>query len=156
MVSSGLVRWIRAAVAGAVGILAGLLVALPLFLLVEPVLFDPTIQSAKLIAVMQTLQPLPLSTTNPALFFAGLAVVGAVHGVVFALIVKGLPEPRLRRGFAYGVVLWALVSVFFEFFTPFNLFGEPLALVFLQLAIWFIVFQVEGIVISLVYGRATS
>ena len=123
-----------------------------LFALAAPLLFDPAIQSAKFIAVWQTLQPLPLLVTNPFLFLGGTALIGVGHGLVFAGIVGGLPEPILKRGFVFGLVVWALLFIFLVYFTPFNLLGAPLVLASMVIASFFFVAQVEGLIISLVYG----
>jgi hypothetical protein len=50
-------------------------------------------------------------------------------------------------------MLWALVAVFFELFTPNGLFGEPLHLLAYELALWFIAFSTVGIVIGMTYRR---
>ncbi len=146
-------RWIRAAIGGAVGFMtAAFLGFVVLFALAAPLIFDPTIQSAKLIAVWQTLQPLPLVVTNPLLFLGGTAIIGVGHGLVFAAIVKGLPGPILKRGFVFGLVVWALLFIFLVYFTPFNLLGAPLVLASMAMGSFLFVAQVEGLIISLVYG----
>ncbi len=146
-------RWIRAAIGGAVGFTTAAFIGfVVLFALAAPLLFDPAIQSAKFIAVWQTLQPLPLLVTNPFLFLGGTAIIGVGHGLVFAGIVKGLPEPILKRGFVFGLVVWALLFIFLVYFTPFNLLGAPLVLASMVIASFFFVAQVEGLIISLVHG----
>lgn len=153
--ASRLRPWLRAAVGGAAGAVAAFALAFLLFFrLAGPLLFDPVLQSPKLLAVWQELEPLPLVLADPGLFTVGVALLGAVHGLVFRGIVRGLPADPLRRGLAFGLVLWALMALFFEFFAPLNLFGEPLALVALELALWLPVLLVEGLVLSLVYGKA--
>lgn len=146
-------RWIRAAIGGAVGFTTAAFIGfVALFALAAPLLFDPSIQSAKFIAVWQTLQPLPLVVTNPLLFLGGTAIIGVGHGLVFAAIVKGLPEPLLKRGFVFGVVVWALLFIFLVYFAPFNLLGAPFVLWSMVIVSFFFVAQVEGLIISLVYG----
>ena len=122
------------------------------FPLAAPLIFDPNVQSAKLIAVWLTLEPLPILLTNPFFFLGGIAIIGVGHGLVFAGIVKGLPEPLVKRGFAYGLVLWSLLFIFLVFFTPVNLLGAPLTLASMVIGGFFVVAQVEGILISLIYG----
>lgn len=141
---------------GAVAAVVAFLLAFALFFgLAAPVLFDPALQSAKLLAVWQTLEPLPLVVTNPGLFVVGIALLGAVHGLVFAGIVDGLPVDPLRRGLAFGGLLWGVMALFFEYFAPLNLFGEPLPLVALELTLWAPVLLTEGVIISAVYGWAS-
>lgn len=146
--------WLRGFLAGVVGAVIAAPVGFVLFFFVAaPVLFDPTLQSAKLLTVWETLEPLPLAVTNPPLFVAGLALVGGVQGLAFAGIRRGLPTPWLRRGLAFGLLLWAVQSLFFEYFAPLNLFGEPLFLVALELALWLPVQLTDGVIISAVYGK---
>lgn len=123
-----------------------------LFALAAPLIFDPSIQSAKLIAVWQTLEPLPLLVTNPLLFLGGAALIGVGHGLVFAGIVKGLPESLLKRGFVFGLVVWALLFIFLVYFTPINLLGAPLVLASMVITGFFFVAQAEGLILSLIYG----
>jgi hypothetical protein len=53
---------------------------------------------------------------------------------------------------AFGVILWALMALYFEFHTPFNMFGEPVALVVVELLFWIPVAAVQGLVLSAIYG----
>ena len=145
-------RWIAGLVGGVVASIVAFLVAGALFLGVGgPILFNPDLQSAKLIAVWQEIEPLPVMSTNMPVFMVGVALLGLLQGGVFAWIIKGLPEPTLKRGSGFGLVLFLLIATYFEFFTPYNLFGEPLPLIALELFFWFIVTQVQGIVLSFVY-----
>lgn len=80
------------------------------------------------------------------------AVIGGLHGLVFAWIEPVLPICLLRRGLAYGAILWTLMAVYFEFHTPFNMFGEPPLLVSLELVFWVFVLAVEGLTLSVLYG----
>ncbi len=147
-------RWVRGFVGGAVGGVVGFLLGFVLFfVLATGILLNPDIQSAKLIDVWQELEPIPLAITNPALFTIGIALIGGVHGLVFAGIVRGLPKDVLKRGLVFGAILWAVAALFFEYFTPFNMFGEPLPLVAFQLVLWVPVYLVEGTLISVIYGK---
>lgn len=81
------------------------------------------------------------------------AVVGGLHGLVFAWIEPVLPNGILRRGLAYGAILWTLMAVYFELHAFFNMFGEPPVLVAVELVLWIAVLAVEGIILSALYGR---
>jgi hypothetical protein len=61
-------------------------------------------------------------------------------------------KSKLSKGFSYGVILWALIAVFFELFTPNGLFGEPPILLAYELLLWFVGLVTVSIVISLIYG----
>ena len=150
-------KWGRAALGGIVGgVISELIASVLFFELLDDIIYNPKFQSPKLIAVWQELEPLPLATTNPIIFLISLLPIVAIHGLVFAYIFESLPPSTLRRGSTYGFLLWLLMAVFFEFFTPFNLLGEPIWIVSLELSAWFIVTQVEGIIISIVYGDSNS
>jgi hypothetical protein len=124
------------------------------FQLGAPILFDPDIQSAKVIDVLFEMEPRPLMFENGPLYMAYGLAVGAVHGLVFLMIEPALGRTRLQRGLRFAVLLWALMAVYFEFHTPFNMFREPLMLVGLELVFWVFVVLAEGLVLSFIYGRS--
>lgn len=145
-------RWLRGALGGVVGLLAGYAVAFPLLLLVGPAtVFNSEIQSPK-IGMAWELEPLPLMISDPAAFAVVLAVLGAVHGLAFAGLERGLPKGRLRRGLAYGLVLFGLSFLFAELLFPFSILREPLPLLGVELATAVPGALVEGLVISAIYG----
>jgi hypothetical protein len=79
-----------------------------------------------------------------------------VHGLVFVYIEPVLPRSVIGRGAAFAAILWALMALYFEFHVPFNMFGEPVLLVVLELFFWIFVLLTEGILLSLIYGKAIS
>jgi len=146
---------VLAAVAGLVAFLAANVVSNILFFqLGAPVLFDPGMQSAKVIDVLFDMEPRPLMFENGPLYLAIGTGVGVLHGLVFMLIEPALGETRLQRGVRFAVVLWALMAVYFEFHTPFNMFREPVLLVGIELSFWVFVALTEGLVLSFIYGRS--
>jgi hypothetical protein len=102
--------------------------------------------------VLFEMEPLPLMFTNGPLYMAIAAGIGAVHGLVFLWIEPALPRGIVRRGASFAVILWALMALYFEFHTPFNMFGEPPVLVAVELAFWIVVTLVQGLVLSAIYG----
>lgn len=134
--------------------LANILSNLLFFQLGGPILFDPEIQSAKVIDVLFEMEPRPLMFENGLLYMAYGLGVGAIHGLVFMMIEPALGQTRLQRGLRFAVVLWALMALYFEFHTPFNMFREPLMLVGLELFFWIFVVLAEGLVLSFIYGRS--
>lgn len=108
-------------------------------------------QSKKLIAVWWELEPLPLITTNPILGSVAFMVLGVISAWVYSFIYNGFSGGWRKRGSSFGVVFFLTVFLFFEFFTPLNLFGEPVALVVLELFFWSIVAQVLGLTIAYIY-----
>lgn len=146
-------KLLRGALGGAVAFgLANIVSNILFFQLGESILFQNEIQSDKIKDVLFEMEPLPLMFTNGPLYMAIAVVIGVVHGLVFMWIEPSLPRSGLLRGAAFGVVLWALMALYFEFHAPFNMFGEPLVLVGVELVFWMIVLLVEGIVLSLIYG----
>jgi len=119
----------------------------------RPILFENEAQSAKLIAVLCEMEPLPLMFTNGPLYIAIAAAIGAVHGLVFLWIEPTLPRGIAARGAAFALILWALTALYFEFHAPFNMFGEPPVLVAVELGFWIVVTLVQGLVLSAVYGK---
>ena len=147
-------KLLRAAIGGAVAIVAANIVSNVLFFqLGRPLLFENELQSPKIIAVLFEMEPLPLMFTNGPLYMAIAAVIGVVHGLVFYWIEPALPRGIVARGLAFAAILWALMALYFEFHAPFNMFGEPVALVAVELAFWIVVVAAHGLVLSIIYGR---
>ncbi|WP_245584747.1 hypothetical protein [Salipiger mucosus] len=145
----------RAALGGAVAIVMSNIVSNILFFqLGRPLLFENEAQSAKVVAVLFEMEPLPLMFTNGPLYMAIAALIGVIHGLVFYWIEPALPRGIVARGLAFGAILWALMALYFEFHTPFNMFGEPVALVAVELVFWIAVVAVQGLVLSIIYGRS--
>jgi hypothetical protein len=147
-------RWVAAGIAGGIGIFVANLVSQILFFQIGgELLFQSDQQSDKLITVMTQMEPLPVMETDPAVYMTISVFIGALHGGVFAYIRDSLPEHTIKSGLAYGGILWVLMALYFEFHAPFNMFGEPLPLLGLELCFWVIVVSVEGVLISTLYDH---
>jgi hypothetical protein len=107
-------------------------------------------QSPKLVAVWTEIEPVPsLQSLAPA-----LTSMPSIAVVVFARFYDQLPTTDRRlKGLSFGIMLWALVAVFFELFTPVGLFGEPPILLAYELTLWFIGMSVIGTLMGIIYGR---
>lgn len=146
---------IRAPLAGLLAFTIATLVSNVLFFqLGAPVLFDPDLQSAKVIDVLFEMDPKPLMFANGPLYMAYGVAVGLIHGLVFMMIEPALGKSRRRRGLSFALVLWGLMALYFEFHTPFNMFREPLPLVGLELFFWGFVVLAEGLALSFFYGTS--
>lgn len=99
-------------------------------------LFDPASQSPKLIAVWTQIEPLPLFVTDPQVVLLGYVLFGIGHAFLFRSVAAAWPEGITPRTWRLTMVIWSLSCVFFEFLGPFNLLGEPLGLVALELGFW--------------------
>jgi hypothetical protein len=99
-------------------------------------LFDPQTQSAKVMAVWTTLQPLPLMKRAPFVVFSGFTLLIVGYSFLFATIRDSWPEGYWSRLWRLGLVIWFFSCMFFEFFGPLNLLAEPLHLLVIELVFW--------------------
>jgi hypothetical protein len=95
----------------------------------EGILLNPDIQSRKLIDVWTKIEPLSLVVVRPAPIIAGIVLFGVIHSFISRWISAAWPPGVLRQGGRMVIVIFLLVFLFWEFFTPFNQFGEPLSLI---------------------------
>ncbi len=116
----------------------------------EIIFSDSMGQSSKLVAVWTQVEPVPsLVSLIPALI-----IMPSVATLVFARFYDLLPMgDRSLKGLSFGIMLWALVAVFFELFTPYGLFGEPLILMAYELTLWLVGLSTIGTLMGILYGR---
>lgn len=107
-------------------------------------------QSAKLVDVWKNIEPIPsLASLSPALI-----VTPAIYSIVFAALYDSIPgKGRITKGFVFGIIVWSMIAVFFELFTPHGLFGEPLNLLAYELFLWFVGLEIVTITISAIYQK---
>jgi hypothetical protein len=115
------------------------------------ILLDPSIQSPKLIAVWTQLEPLPLVVFNPFPIIAGLILFGIGHAFIYRWLSPVWPKGIVVRALRLSALIFFLSFLFWEFFTPFNQFGEPLHLIALELIFWAIIALSESIAIAVVF-----
>jgi hypothetical protein len=58
---------------------------------------------------------------------------------------------RIKRGLKFGLVAWALMVPWFEFYLPWNVMHEPLLPVLLEMILWLGVLLSVGLAIAGVY-----
>jgi len=114
----------------------------------DGILLDPAVQSSKLIAVWTTLEPLPLVVSRPAPIFFGIILFGFVHAYLYHWISPAWPAGIVRRALSFTLLVFLMTFLFWEFFTPFNQFGEPLRLIALELCFWAIIALADGFAIA--------
>jgi hypothetical protein len=117
----------------------------------QNVIFSDSLgQSPKLVAVWTTLEPIPqMASLLPALL-----ITPVIFSFFFAVLYDSIPgHGKIRKGFAYGIILWGTIAVFFELFTPLGLFGEPLYLLAYELALWFVGLVTVSLVVSALYAK---
>jgi len=116
----------------------------------DGVLLTSPIQSKKLIAVWTQLDPLPLVVSHPAPIIGGLMLFAVGHAFVYRSVSTAWPQGVLRRALRFAVLLFFMTFLFWEFFTPFNQFGEPLPLLLLELFFWSLIAIGEAFAIAAV------
>ncbi|MFO8082017.1 MAG: hypothetical protein R6V07_17185 [Armatimonadota bacterium] len=117
------------------------------------ILLDPTVQSEKLIAVWTQLEPLPRVVTQPILMGLGILAFGVLHAYIYQGISASWPKGIVPRAMRFGGIIFAMVYLFWEFFTPFNMFGEPVLLTLLELSFWAVVAFAEAFALVAVMER---
>jgi hypothetical protein len=141
------IRVLAAGIAGAVAWWAGIAVV---FGLAQGILTDPNRQSAKFLFVL-TEPPLPRMAEKPSVFAWGFLVVAIVYARAFAWLDPKLAGGIVRKGAAFGLLAWALMVPWFEFYLPWNVMLEPLPLVIVEAACWLVVLVGVGLSVSSVY-----
>ncbi len=119
------------------------------------ILLNPDVQSRKLIAVWTEIEPLPLVVNNPAPIIVGIILFGIIHAFAYRWISPAWPKGIVTRGMRMAILIFLLVFSFWEFFTPFNQFGEPLPLIGLELLFWSIIALADGFVIAFIIEKRT-
>jgi hypothetical protein len=119
------------------------------------ILLTSPIQSPKLVAVWTQLEPLPLIVANPFPIIIGLVFFGIGHAFIYRWLSLTWPHGVLPRTIRFTGLLF-VTFLFWEFFTPFNQFGEPLPLVALELCFWMIVSFSEALVIVFLMERGSA
>jgi hypothetical protein len=111
------------------------------------ILLSSPIQSKKLIAVWTETVPLPLVVTHPLPIIFGIILFGIAHAFIYRSVSRSWPEGLLPRGFRMTGLVFVMTYLFWEFFTPFNQFGEPLPLILLELLFWAVIAATESFII---------
>jgi hypothetical protein len=115
------------------------------------ILLDPTVQSAKLISVWTETEPLPLVVSHPLTISLGLLLFGIGHAIVYRWLAPSWPSGSTAKALRMAGLIFFFSYVFWEFFTPFNQFGEPLTLIVLELSFWAIIALAESFVLAGVF-----
>ena len=146
---SPVVPWRRILLAGPIAGVVWLAAVFAIFGPAQAILSDPAHQSPKVVAVFTTLEPPPLAVTTPWAVALGFLVLATVYSAVYAILSASLPGAGWRKGVSFGLLLWLVQILWFEFFMLWNVLREPAALVLLELALWLLVTQILGIAIAL-------
>jgi len=111
-------------------------------------------QSQKLINVWTLWEPLPRITQQPAWpMIAGFFFYTLLHVLAYHWLIPLLPGKRwVGKGFSLALGIWVFQYGYFEFFTPFNQYREPVHLIAYELLLQGIMAAVEGLAIARLYG----
>jgi hypothetical protein len=112
------------------------------------ILITSPIQSPKLVAVWTQLEPLPLVVANPAPIILGLILFALGHAHIYRWLSPHWPPGVTPRALRLAALIFFLSFLFWEFFTPFNQFGEPLPLLALELTFWATIALAEAFAIA--------
>jgi hypothetical protein len=116
-------------------------------------LLNPAHQSEKLIAVWTQLEPLPLVVTHPPIIIGGIIIIAIIRTYFYSVIQSALPQSRSKRIAFYAGFIFLGTYLFWEFFTPFNLFGEPVDLILCELAFWLVIAFAEAVPVVLLLTK---
>jgi hypothetical protein len=119
------------------------------------ILLDPDFQSRKLITVWTELEPLPLIVSNPVPIILGIIIFGIIHAYLYRWLAPAWPEGFAKRGLRFAAIVFLMTFLFWEFFTPFNQFGEPVGLIAIELTFWALIALADGLAISTIMERGT-
>ena len=122
----------------------------------DGILLTSSMQSEKLIAVWTEIEPLPLIVTNPAPILIGLVLFGVGHAYIYRSVAAAWRPGMVPRAWRLAGMIFFMTFLFWEFFTPFNQFGEPLPLIALELLFWAIIALAEAFVIVAIMERKAS
>lgn len=99
-------------------------------------LLTSSMQSQKLIAVWTEMEPLPLVVSRPAPVIVGLILFCIGLAFIYRWLSVAWPPGIVPRALRMAGLIFFMTFVFWEFFTPFNQFGEPLPLIAVELSFW--------------------
>ncbi len=117
------------------------------------ILLTSPMQSQKLIAVWTKLEPLPLVAFDPATIIVWLLLFGVGHAFLYKWLAVSWPRGVAARALRFAGLIFFMTYLFWEFFTPFNQFGEPLPLIALELSFWALIALAEAFAIAFVMER---
>jgi hypothetical protein len=147
---------VRTVIAGVAGGIAMNLAMLLTFRLIGfgweggGILLNPSYQSQKLIAVWTEIEPLPLVVKKPMAVIVGIIGLGILHAYLFNWLSYSWPTGVAKRAIRFACLVFLMTFVFWEFFTPFNQFGEPIYLIALELVFWALIAFADGFAISMI------
>jgi len=147
-----MINWKKLAIAIPITAIVNMFLLYGLFMnpISQQVIFSESLgQSPKLVSVWTQIEPIPQVTS----LIPALTITPVIFSFFFAVLYDSIPgHSKIKKGFAYAIILWGTIAVFFELFTPLGLFGEPLHLLAYELGLWFVGMIVSSMVLSSIYS----
>ena len=143
-------RFPATALAASVGWFVGFQLS---FVPAQSILTDPARQSAKFLAIFFSVPP-PPRIASPPEFLALVLVLGVFLALGHRLSRPDPTRPWWRRGLRFGALAWLFMVPWFELYLPWNVLHEPMPLVLLEAACWWITLTCSGLGIALASGSA--
>lgn len=116
----------------------------------DGILIKSASQSQKLVDVWTELEPLPLVVNRPAPIIIGIILFGIIHAYIYRWLSPTWPAGIINKGLRFAGLVFVMTFLFWEFFTPLNLFGEPLHLIALELIFWALIALADGMTIAFI------
>ena len=85
-----------------------------------------------------------------------MVLFGVIHAYLFRWLSPAWSPGIAKQGLQFAGLVFVMTFVFWEFFAPFNLFGEPLHLIALELVFWACIAIADGLAIVTVIGKGVS
>ncbi len=86
----------------------------------------------------------------------GIRAFGVAHAYLYRWISPAWPAGVPRRALSFALLVFVMTFLFWEFFTPFNQFGEPVSLIAIELCFWAVIALADGFAISAIIERGRS
>jgi hypothetical protein len=112
-------------------------------------LFDPSTQSPKLIAVWKEMEPLPRVIESPLIILGGFVLFAIAYAFLYRSIASAWPPGIKSRGWRLALIVW-VGTVYAEFIGPFNVLHQPLSVSVIAWAFWAVSALFEGYAIAYV------
>ena len=138
--------------AAAVGWFVGFMLS---FTPAQAILANPAHQSAKFLAVFFSIPPTP-RIASPQAFALLVLGLGIVLATAYRFSRPDATTPRWRRGVRFGALAWLLWVPWFELYLPWNVLHEPMPLVLLEAACWWVTLTCSGLAMAFADRRSAA
>ncbi len=116
----------------------------------QQILADPARQSSKFLKSFTEYEPLPRMASDNSFVWKGFFVCGIFAATAFLIINSKFKGGWLKRGLLFGLLHWAVMTPWFEFYLPYNVMNEPLVLVLFEAGLWLITIMLTSCYMSFV------